>query len=364
MSFNSLISIVIPHFNRAELLNETLDSIKAQEYKNWEVLVVDDGSSDEQLSVLKGLATEQIRVLQRVDGRKGPSRCRNLGVSASKGIYVIFLDSDDTMAPWCLHKRMIKVEEMPEAELWVFPVLLFEKKPGDLSLCWNRLDGEDDLHRFLRSDPPWHTSSTLWLKESLISIGGFNEMVFYGDDSELHSRALLKNISYRKFSECLPDVFIRRSDEPRITNVWTPSLVESRKVRLMEGTQMLKELNAPSFAHDLWEGQYFLEGEELLFGLENSKSAIEEVIDLWTELYNPGFMRRVTVYSYFGVGAQFLNQFYLIVRVARRLAKMFLPDLFFPTGTTFQRWEISETQTKEIRKRLHKERNLYKTNSL
>ena len=127
-----LVSIVIPHFNRVELLVETLRSIEAQDYANWEAWVVDDGSAAQQWTVLQGMATERIHILQRTDGIKGPSRCRNLGAAEARGDYIVFLDSDDILAPWCLSQRMARVAEEPEADLWVFPVMLFKQQPGDL----------------------------------------------------------------------------------------------------------------------------------------------------------------------------------------------------------------------------------------
>ena len=148
MSTNPLISIVIPHFNRSELLGETLQSIRRQEYENWEVLIVDDGSEDREWALVQTMAHGKIRVFQRDNGVKGPSRCRNLGASESEGDFLIFIDSDDILAPWCLSQRMVAARKQSTAELWVFPVMLFSHCPGDLATCWNRLEGNADLDRF------------------------------------------------------------------------------------------------------------------------------------------------------------------------------------------------------------------------
>ncbi len=353
MTPGSLVSIVIPHFNRATLLAQTLQSVKLQDYENWEVLVVDDGSVDTHWTTTQQLATERVHILKRTDGIKGPSRCRNLGGAAAKGEYLLFLDSDDTLAPWCLSQRMALVEEEPQEDLWVFPVMLFKRQPGDLSVCWNRLEGDDDLERFLRSDPPWHTSSPLWRKEAFEAVGGFNEKVMYGDDAELHVRTLLKGISCKKYPHSLPDVFIRRGQEDRITNTCLPSLLASRQVRLAEGTRLLRELGADQRLLDLWEGQYFVECEERLFSMDDAGQHIAEVVHAWVRNFSPPCWRRWIVRWYFRLGSLCRARAYWLLRIARRLAMMALPGGYFPSGGSFQSWNISADTASAIHKKLN-----------
>jgi hypothetical protein len=68
------------------------------------------------------------------------------------------------------------------------------------------------------SDPPWHTSSTVWRADVVRRIGGFNERVMYGDNAELHIRGLIQNVRLVKQCEALPGVIFRRSETSRITN--------------------------------------------------------------------------------------------------------------------------------------------------
>lgn len=99
---NPLISIVIPIFNRADILSETLDSIMAQSYANWECILVDDGSTDGTISVIKKYIQKDSRfkTLQRPENRaKGANTCRNLGLEQARGSFIIFFDSDDLMTP-------------------------------------------------------------------------------------------------------------------------------------------------------------------------------------------------------------------------------------------------------------------------
>ena len=95
-----LVSIIIPVFNRASLLPETLDSIVSQTYLNWECIIVDDGSTDSSLNVALGYAKKDNRF--KVHSRpwfkkKGANSCRNYGFNLSNGEFIQWFDSDDLM---------------------------------------------------------------------------------------------------------------------------------------------------------------------------------------------------------------------------------------------------------------------------
>lgn len=99
---NPLVSIIIPTYNRAHLIGETLDSISNQTFTNWECIVVDDGSTDDTESLLKSYIQKDARFhfLKRPKNRlKGANASRNYGFEHSKGDYVQWFDSDDVMFP-------------------------------------------------------------------------------------------------------------------------------------------------------------------------------------------------------------------------------------------------------------------------
>ncbi|MFI1745812.1 glycosyltransferase family 2 protein [Thalassobellus sediminis] len=99
---SDLISIIIPTYNRAHLINETLDSILMQTYKNWECIIVDDGSSDNSDDVIKRYIKKDSRFIsfKRPNNKlKGANACRNIGLEKANGNYIVFFDSDDLMTP-------------------------------------------------------------------------------------------------------------------------------------------------------------------------------------------------------------------------------------------------------------------------
>lgn len=111
---NSLVSIIIPCYNRAELIPVTLDSIINQSHKNWECIVVDDHSTDNSYNVVEQYAKKDSRIkLYKRPGNlpKGANACRNFGFEVSQGEYVNWFDSDDIMLADFISKRLIQLED-------------------------------------------------------------------------------------------------------------------------------------------------------------------------------------------------------------------------------------------------------------
>ncbi|GDX94335.1 hypothetical protein LBMAG46_43450 [Planctomycetia bacterium] len=330
------VCVVIPHFNRAGLLRQTLDSILRQTSTGWQVIVVDDGSESSEWERILTYANSRIRIIRREDGYKGPSRCRNLGWQAAQAEMILFLDSDDLLGDWCVQQRLAAAHASQNADAWIFPVMLFRNQPGDMRFLWNRMEASGNLERFLVSDPPWHTSSTLWRRRTLEKLGGFNEHVMYGDDADLHMRGLLQAVNFQQLPDALPDVFIRRADQLRITGTNSPDLLESRMVRLRAGTQMLKKMSELRHYQQLWQGQYFRECEFLLFNAPDSRNRIRWTLRAWRSDW-PGFsVVRVIAASYLWLACVCRHRAYLLLRIGRRICMCVLPAGFFPRGSGFE----------------------------
>jgi len=93
---NPLVSVVMPVYNREEYVGFAIDSIRGQTYKNWELLIIDDASTDGSLEIIKRLALCDSRILIfENEKNKGIHYCRNLGIQNAKGTLIAYLDSDD-----------------------------------------------------------------------------------------------------------------------------------------------------------------------------------------------------------------------------------------------------------------------------
>jgi glycosyltransferase involved in cell wall biosynthesis len=106
-----LVSIIIPCFRQAHFLGEAIESVLAQSYPHFEIIVVDDGSPDDPAQVVKRYPS--VRYL-RQDNR-GVSAARNSGIQASSGTYLVFLDADDRLLPNHLQANLKAFEEHPDA---------------------------------------------------------------------------------------------------------------------------------------------------------------------------------------------------------------------------------------------------------
>ena len=213
---NPLVSIIIPNYNREKVIGETLESLMRQTYDKWEAIIVDDGSSDNSLEIIKAfeLKSSKIKVLIRNRVPKGPSVCRNIGVQRAKGKYLIFLDSDDILADFCLEKRMKYILAHQNLDFAVFNIVEFNNVPGDITGVFTTHCDEfvDYLTLFLNNTIPWGVCSPIWKKEFFTIIGGFDEDMVFMEDPELHTRALLtQKVKFYVLSKSTPDVYYRRS---------------------------------------------------------------------------------------------------------------------------------------------------------
>lgn len=94
-----LVSIIVPLFNSELYLNDCVQSILSQDYPNWELILIDDGSTDNSGSICRNFTAKDHRIKYVRCENKGPSHARNLGLDMIQGEYVMFVDSDDQLLP-------------------------------------------------------------------------------------------------------------------------------------------------------------------------------------------------------------------------------------------------------------------------
>jgi glycosyltransferase involved in cell wall biosynthesis len=193
------ISIIVPVKDRALLLPDTLHSVRSQTYPHWELVIVDDGSNDSTLALLQDWASKdrRIRLIRREGTPSGTNRCRNLGFKASLGDYLIFLDSDDCLAPTCLANRVPYMVNNPHIDFGVFGCHLFRVTPNDLPLYYNCHSGRSDLVRFLAEDNPWGTTCPIWRRRALERLY-WDETLPSFQDWDFHIRALIAGLRHKK----------------------------------------------------------------------------------------------------------------------------------------------------------------------
>jgi glycosyltransferase involved in cell wall biosynthesis len=209
----STVSILTPSFNREDLVAETLESVLAQNWPHWENIIVDDGSTDRTKEIVAEYVARdpRFKLFDRTGGPKGACTCRNEGVARSAGKYVMFLDTDDIIEPFCLEQRVAAMESRPELDFAIFPGLMFERTPNDLGLWWNVDKDEDELSRQFKQDAICQSAGALWRKDSFERIGMWHAKLMLWQDVDLFFRAYIQGYRYAKFFDLPPDLHNRIS---------------------------------------------------------------------------------------------------------------------------------------------------------
>lgn len=241
---NPLVSIIIPTYNRASILNETLDSVLAQTYENWECIVVDDGSTDNTEDVIGVYITNDVRFrfVERDSKKvKGASSCRNTGLAISKGDYCLFLDSDDWLIENCLTQRVLFLQTNPNFDFIV--VAMKVKKLGQHPVDKSIPVSEDYLKDFLAYKLYWQTMCTLWKKEFILKINGFNENYPRLNDPEVHIRGMLESKGNFYIAHELPADSIYRMEEVKSGKIFSEKYILSLKYFLKDIVEALDRNN-------------------------------------------------------------------------------------------------------------------------
>ncbi|RXG26915.1 glycosyltransferase family 2 protein [Leeuwenhoekiella marinoflava] len=211
-----LVSIIIPTYNRAHLIGETLDSVLAQTYTNWECIVVDDGSTDETDKVLAGYVEKDSRFQYHHrpndrpnDRPKGANACRNYGFELSNGEYIQWFDSDDLMVNTKLEKQLNLLNKS-EFDFCVCNALRFDsKKHKELDIPEFELKSANNFSSYLRLEIIWLTSSPLWNRNLLKKFYSlFNEELQAAQEWEFYCRILNRFGNYAVVNE--PLIYLRQ----------------------------------------------------------------------------------------------------------------------------------------------------------
>jgi glycosyltransferase involved in cell wall biosynthesis len=182
-SQDPLVSVIIPCYNGEAFLKEAIESALAQSYHRVEVIVVDDGSTDSSSEIAQKLPVRYIRQPNR-----GLTVSRNLGVSASKGSYIVFLDADDRLKPEAIETGLRVLTEHPECAMAVGDHLFVSKDGSHLADSRKDCVAAHHYEALLRSNFIEMISSALFRRSVLDEVGGFDPGLRVAEDYELYLR--------------------------------------------------------------------------------------------------------------------------------------------------------------------------------
>jgi glycosyltransferase involved in cell wall biosynthesis len=184
----NLISIVIPCYNQAHFLSEAIESVLAQTYSNFEIVVVDDGSVDNTSEV--AVHYSGVRLIRQKN--QGSGAARNKGFQLCKGKYIVFLDSDDRLLPKALEISLKFLENHPECAFSYGHVKLITSDGSPLPIPPQSCIEKDHYYKLLQHNYIWNPSVQMFRRDILKSVGGFDASLRRAQDFELNLRITKK----------------------------------------------------------------------------------------------------------------------------------------------------------------------------
>ena len=248
----SLVSIITPSFNCTKLVYETLESLLAQSNHHWECIIVDDGSTDGTLETIDKYVQQDSRfkLFARDRSPKGACTCRNIGVNMSRGDYLIFLDTDDLLAPHCIEQRTEIMERHSQLDLAIFPSAIFNNRPYDVNKWWNVETDRDLLTRQLHQDAICQGTGCIWKKSSFINIGMWNESLMIWQDIDLFLRTWIQDYQYLVCFEHEADLHYRKHASLSGSNFFQRAKVESRCKVIKDAIHLMNKCDKIEFVRE------------------------------------------------------------------------------------------------------------------
>lgn len=201
---NDLISIIIPLYNRQDVIEECIRSVLDQSYQNFEIILIDDGSTDQTMAVCRDLAKDEPRIKLLAGEHAGVSTARNIGIEAAAGAFLFFLDSDDVIHPRLLETLVSSMMNSDAAisgtsvfNIWeshwseAIQKHLCSSIPGDTVY----LPHEKALHYFMTTPTPITLIGGVMMRRDLIGDTRFRTDLFIAEDYYFIYENLIKGAS-------------------------------------------------------------------------------------------------------------------------------------------------------------------------
>jgi GT2 family glycosyltransferase len=200
---NPFVSVIMPAYNAARYIAEAIESVLIQNYRNFELIIVDDGSTDNTKEIVKSFKNNKIQYFYK--DKDGPSSARNLAINRAKGQYIMPLDADDMMTPDFIAKHLSEFEKHPEADLVYSDVLLIDENGHPVRIM-KKPEYQDRRHliRDLFSAGHPIVPFRLGIRRSVFDkIGFYDEDLLVGEDYDMMRRFVKAGLKTHHLRETL-----------------------------------------------------------------------------------------------------------------------------------------------------------------
>ena len=263
-----LISVVIPAYNQAKYLPAALDSVIQQTYKNLEIILIDDGSTDTTRKIGEQFACKDSRVKVFAQENHGPSSARNHGISISHGNYICLLDADDVMLPQRVLSQLEVFQTNPPTDI-VYTALTHIDSKGHPCGEMRSLDYPPEnflAQLFFRNVIPG--PSTIMTKRECLTAQTYNETFKHAEDYELMLR-LAHIYRFKYLDEPLTNY--RRHSDNLSNDLRSHRLAEMKVLQTYAPSHVAHVVALTSYSD---EQKALLEGK-ILFNMDYIKASLE-----------------------------------------------------------------------------------------
>ncbi|HEU4789883.1 MAG TPA: glycosyltransferase family 2 protein, partial [Flavobacterium sp.] len=192
----ALFSIIIPLYNKERYIENAIQSILKQTITDYEIIIINDGSTDKSKEIISKYVSEKIRIIDHPKN-KGLSAARNTGIKNATSNYITFLDADDLWKPNYLQTIKNLISSYPEARIFatnydeVYPKTTHKPHNGSEDLPAN-FNGLIDFFKINLKQGIYTPSSVCWHKSVFETIGYYDEKITFSEDLDFNIRANLK----------------------------------------------------------------------------------------------------------------------------------------------------------------------------
>ena len=264
-----LVSVIVPCYQQGHFLAEAIESVRGQTYRNHEIIVVDDGSTDATAEVAARYS--QVRYIRQANG--GASSARNHGVRESSGNYLVFLDADDRLLPPALETGVGALTARPGYAMAFGSCRRIDERGNLLPTFWRRLAADDYYLVFLRRCYLYHPASVMFRRFICDEGARFNESLPTCSDYDFYLQVSRRwpvychneVVSEYRQHGGQKSVNKRRvvDDQVKILNAQMPFISQNRRYRKMaqKGMRLLRHAHSHHLLTTAWKN--FLSGRWL-----------------------------------------------------------------------------------------------------
>lgn len=282
-----LISIIIPSFNCAEYLPKAIDSVLNQTYQDFEIIIVDDGSTDNTKDILKSYI-EKGKIIYIYQENKGLPASRNTGIKSAKGKYIAILDGDDELVPEALEECLSAIENN-NAEWCISNLLRVEDNKSEVKV--SKVPRDNYFVNILKDD--FIRMAPFFKKDALFEIGFYDEILRIREDWDLNIRLIKSGQEFVYINKPLYVYKIRKKSliKDNRTNVlyFTIKLLQKHHKKLADAGD--KEV-AKIYSEHMWNLAriYFYESGDIKKAIYCIKESIRYEFNL-RRIFHPIFFK-------------------------------------------------------------------------